>query len=413
MFRLLAKNLGTFLLALILAIGVWVAAVNAADPNEELSYPIPIKLEIVGQDSALLITNAYSEELQLTLRAPRSIWAQLVANEDSVQASLDLSGLGAGVYDLEPQIQIKIQPTRLISLAPTSVHITLEELITREIPVELDLNLETSVGYQAGTPRLSLSSVEITGAASMVESVDVVRASFTRTDAREKIDETLTLIALDEKNQLVRGVSLSTEDVQLIIPISQQGGYRDMAVKVIVEGQVASFYRLTNISVFPLVITVYSSDTKAVNDLPGIVETEPLDIEGASEDISSRLKLVLPENVSVVGDQSVLVKVGVEAILGSLTVSDKSLEVINLAPSLAAELSSLTVDIIVSGPLPALDMLKPEDLRVIVDLEGLGAGEHQLMPIVQILNDAISVESILPESIKIIIFVAPLSTPSP
>ena len=413
MFRWIGKNISTFFLALLLAIGVWAAAVNASDPNEELTYPKPVPVEVVGQGTDLLITNAYSEQITLTLRAPHSIWNQLTANRDKIHAILDLSGLDAGEYSLEPQIQIGIQPTRIISLTPASINITLEKLITREIPIQLDLNLETSTGYQAGTPTLSLENAMISGAKSLVDRVTAVRVSFHQKEAREDIQETLSLEAIDENNQVLRGVDINPAEVLLEIPISQQGGYRDMAVKVGVTGQVANLYRLTNVSVFPPVITVYSADTQLINGLPGVVETEALDINGISEDISARLKLILPENVSIVGDQSVLVQVSVKAILGSLTISEKDLEIINLDPALFAELSPLTVDVIVSGPLPALDTLSADDLRVIVDVEGLTAGEYQLTPIVEILNNEIKVESLLPESIKIIISETPFSTPTP
>ena len=82
---------------------------------------------------------------------------------------------------------------------------------------------------------------------------------------------------------------------------------------------------------------------------------------------------------------------------------DAALEIINLDPNLSAQLSSLTVDVIVSGPLPALDALSLTDLRVFVDVAGLGLGTHQLTPSVEILNDDIQVESLLPESIEVII----------
>jgi hypothetical protein len=38
--RLLAKNIRTFLLALVLGLSVWVSAVSAADPNE-VHHPTP------------------------------------------------------------------------------------------------------------------------------------------------------------------------------------------------------------------------------------------------------------------------------------------------------------------------------------------------------------------------------------
>ena len=412
MFRWLGKNISTFILALVLAIGVWIAAVNASDPDVEKDYPTPTLLEIVGQDTALVITNNYTEQITLNLRAPQSIWAQLTANDENIHAILDLSGLEPGEYSLTPQIQIGIQPTRIISFTPPSIEITLEELVTQTFPINLSHNLETSLGYQAGSARLSADEVQISGPKSLVDRVDTVQASLTKSDVREDISESLTIEALDVEGKLVRGIDLSLDSVEIFIPVSQEGGYRDMAVKVVIEGQVADLHRLTNITVFPLVVTVYSADTQLVNSLSGLLETEALDITSISEDVSARLKLNLPENVSLVGDQSVLVKVSVEAILSSLTISEKALEVINLDPALVAELSSLTVDVIISGPLPALDTLSTDDLRVILDVEGLGAGVHQLVPIVEVLDEDIQVETILPESIELTLSIAPLATPT-
>ena len=412
MFRWLSKNIGTFFLALILAIGAWAAAVIDSDPNEELLYPTPMQLEIVGQDPALLITNAYSENLQITLYAPRSILEKLVADKGSVNAILDLSGLEAGEYSLEPQIQIDIQPTQLISVSPSLLPIILEELITHSLPIEVNLTGSPSIGYQAGSPRFTSTIATVSGAKSLVEKVSTVRTSYNLDNPREDIEKSLLLEAVDQFGDPVRGINLSPETIQLNIPISQQGGYRDIAVKVTITGQVANLHRLTNISVFPPVITVYSDDTQLINDLPGIVETESLDISDISENISARLSLNLPENVSIIGDQSVLAEVSVEAILGSLAISNKPLELINLDPALVAELSSLTVDIIISGPLPTLGILGANDLRVVIDVEGLAAGDHQLIPFVEILNDTIKVESILPESIEITLSEAPLVTPT-
>ena len=52
-----------------------------------------------------------------------------------------------------------------------------------------------------------------------------------------------------------------------------------MAVKVVVQGQQAAGYRIENISVFPPVMTVFAEDPELVNELPGVVETQPLDLQ--------------------------------------------------------------------------------------------------------------------------------------
>jgi YbbR domain-containing protein len=85
-------------------------------------------------------------------------------------------------------------------------------------------------------------------------------------------------------------------------------------------------------------------------------------------------------------------------------------ELIGLDPRLEAQISPTTVDIILSGPLPLLDQLTTKDVRVFIDLTGLGIGTHQLDPQVEILIPEISVESINPTSIEVVI--TPPQTPT-
>ena len=80
MIRWLATNIRTFLWALAMALAVWVAAVAVADPDEVRQYPDPIPIEIVGQDPGLVITGDVPEEIELTLRAPSSVWQQMLAH---------------------------------------------------------------------------------------------------------------------------------------------------------------------------------------------------------------------------------------------------------------------------------------------------------------------------------------------
>ena len=132
-----------------------------------------------------------------------------------------------------------------------------------------------------------------------------------------------------------------------------------MVVKVVTVGQVSDGYRLTTISVFPPAVTVFASNPSLVDKLPGYVETSPVELTGVKDDVDVRVALNLPQGVSVVGDQTVNVVVGVSAIEGSISVTEVPVEVINLVPELSAQLSPTTVTIILSGPLPLLDSLKP------------------------------------------------------
>lgn len=406
-------NFRTFLWAFALALAVWVAAVTAADPDEVRAFPYPIKIQIVGQDSSLIVSGDMPQAVQVTLRAPRSVWDQLTTRADSVRAVLDLSGLGAGEHKLNLQIQVNVRPARIITVSPASLTLTLEPLVTRTLPLDLGLSGQPATGYQAGDTTLDPKEVIIAGPQSLVESVKRLRVLLNLDGVRESIDQSLTIQAFDQNNLPVIGITIHPETAQVKLPVAQQGGYRDMAVKVIVHGQVASGYRLDNISVFPPVVTVYSSDPAVVNALPGVVETQPLDLQDVNDNLTTRLQLNLPAGISVVGEQTVLIQAGVSPIESSLTLSGEKVEVIGLPAGLTTQISPATVDVILSGPLPLLDTLTRQDVRVTVDVSGLDPGTHQLSPKVEVLISNVRVESILPGTVEVILVANPTPTSRP
>jgi YbbR domain-containing protein len=413
MIRWLATNVRTFLWALAMALAVWVAAVTAADPDEVRQYPEPISVEVIGQDPGLVITGDVPRQIELTLRAPSSVWQELLANEDDIRAILDLSGLSAGEHTLDIQVQITTRPVRIISATPRTATVTLEPLASQSFSIELTLSGEPAIGYQAGDPVLDPEEVIISGPQSLVEQVTQVRAPLNLAGVRESIEQTVTVQPLNENNQIVSGLGLNPSEVTISLPISQQGGYRDLAVKVVVNGQVATGYRLANIVVFPPVVTVFSGDPGLVNSLPGVLETQPLDLENANDEITTRLAINLPEGVSLVGEQTVLVRVNVSPIQGSLTLSNQTIEVDGLPNGWYAQVAPDNVDIILSGPLPLLDTLSPQDVRAVIDVTDLTEGTHQLTPDVEILVSDIVVESILPGTVEVVLSTTPFGTPTP
>lgn len=413
--RRFAANVRTFLLALILGISVWVSAITSADPDEVRMYPDAIPLEIIGNDPSLITTSDIPSNVEVTLRAPRSVWEQLTAQEDSVQATLDLSGLSAGEHRVEIQVRVLVRPYQIVLKNPETVIVKLEPNATRTLSLERSLRGIPAIGYQAGDVTLDPTEVVISGPESIVNQATRARVFVNLDGARENIQQSNVIQIVDENNTILKGLIITPETVKVNVPVSQQGGFRDVAVKVVVQGQIAAGYRLENISVFPPVVTVFASDPELVNSLPGVVETQPLDLQDAEENITTRLALNLPENVTLVGAQTVQVTVGISPIQTSLTLLNQKIEVIGLSEGLMAQVLPQTVDVILSGPVPVLDALTPQDVIVTVDLAGLKPGTYQLMPKVDVLVDNVLVESILPGTIEVVLSIpgTPTITPFP
>jgi len=408
--RWFAINIRTFLLALLLALAVWVSAVTSADPDEVRTLS-GIPLEVVGQSPSLINTSEIPTSVDVTLRAPRSVWEQLSAQENAVQATLDLSGYGSGEYTLDVQIRILVGPVQIVLSNPTTVTVILEPLATRTLPLDISLSGEPAIGYQSGDVTLEPDSITISGPESVIKQVARARVAVSVAGVRESIDQSIGVQIVDAKNNPVNGISISPESVHVTIPISQQGGFRDVAVKVIVQGQVASGYRLESITVFPPVVTVFSADPEAVNALPGVVETQPLDLQDAKENISTRLALNLPANVTVAGAQTVQVSVVISPIQTSITLLNQPINIIGLPEGMSVEVLPETIDVIISGPLPALDALTPQDVIITIDVTGLAPGTYQITPKVEVLIDGVLVESILPGAVEVTITITGTPTP--
>jgi YbbR domain-containing protein len=408
----LGQNFRIFLLAFGLAIVVWVSAVSAADPNVTQVYPHAVPLEIVGQDPGLIMLGDTPKDVQVTLKAPQSVWDKLVSDPSLIRAVLDLSTLSAGEHTASIQMQIAERPVQIITTSPSTVTFKLEPLATRTMPVRTVVNGEPAVGYKMGDPITNPGSVVISGPKPLVDQANEVRTAVNANNAREAIDSVVPVVVLGADSRPISGLSLNPDAVHVTVPVAQQGGYRDLAVKVDVTGQVASGYHLTSISVYPPVVTVFAADPTVVNALPGYAETSPLDLQGAKDNIETRLALILPAGVSVVGDSSVLVQAGISAIQSSITLRDQNVEIIGLDPGLLAQVSPKSVDIILSGPLPVLEGLRASDVHVVLDLTGLAAGTHQLTPGVNLPSGDITVESIIPATLEVVL--APLAaTPTP
>ncbi|HEY3473096.1 MAG TPA: CdaR family protein, partial [Anaerolineales bacterium] len=329
--RLFLKNLRTFLLALALGLSVWVSAVSAANPNEVRAYPRPIELELFGLDPSLVLINEIPPTVTVTLRAPRSVWEYLIGQDDAIRATLDLSGLSAGSHSRPVKLAVGARPYQVVFLNPSEVAVELESIASQTFPLVLSLSGQPATGYQAGDATMEINEVAISGPESIVEQAARARVTVNLDNVRESIDELLPIQLVNSENEALEGLTINPESVRVSIPISQQSGSRDVAVKVVVQGQQAAGYRIENISVFPPVVTVFADDPELVNALPGVVETIPLDLQDRSEDISTRLPLNLPETITIIGTKTVQVQVSISPIETSLTLPNQPINIIGLS----------------------------------------------------------------------------------
>jgi len=399
--RWLGSNLTSLILSLLLALVVWISAVTSTNPNTEAEFVLP--LEVVQLASDIAIVDELPDSVTVKVLAPESIIQQL-EETNPLTAYINLSDVSAGTYRFPVEIDIpdQVKPIRVVEKNPSQLELRLSNLISKDLPITIQVVGEPAIGYQTSGLSWDGDDVTITGQESRVQDVVSIVGVLDITDATGNISRTVNLEGRDANNAVVPGLTIEPGTVTVNQGISLQGGYRNVAVNVTTIGSVEPGYRFTSITPAPPTVMVFSEDSQLVESLPGYVNTKPLDLTGVDDYLETILELDLPEGITVVGDPTVLVQVNVTALETSLVIS-REIEVIGLLPGLSAEVSPLQVTVRVAGPVPVLENLTLRDIRVVVDLTDLEVGTYTLTPTVGILPADVVFEDLSPSTVEVVI----------
>ncbi len=397
--RKFLQSLSLFGLATVLATVVWITAANEENPIVEQVYPQPIMIEMKLLTKDMVISRTNINDVAVLIRAPSQTWSALRQNQINISA--DLNGLPPGSHVVPLKAIVNIPNVEILSVSPSEISISLERIVTRTVPITVNVQGEPAVGYIANTPLISAENIIVTGSESDISQLDTIKLNISISQEKSNINRTFTFSQIGVLETIIDNLILQPKSTTVTIPIRQMGGYRDVAVRALLEGKPEPGYRITNITTSPPTITVFSSDPDQLTALPGFVETEPLDISSASQDVDARLTMALPEGVTAVSEQSIVVLVSIEAVETSQRIR-QNVTVTGLGPNLSAQISPDSVDVIMSGPLPVLDSLTRENVKVMLDLLHLAPGSYDVEPSIIVSGpDVIKTDTILPAFIRV------------
>jgi YbbR domain-containing protein len=398
MLRWVLDQFGLFVTAFAFAVIVWAVATSEQNPEREAIFAEAVPLEVVSP-SSLVVSQMSVETVRVRVRAPQTSWDEL--QRGKFHALVDLRSYSVGRYDAPINVSVDDTRATVLSVEPSTLSVTIEPAKSRFIDAHVQVLDDAPLGYTFKPPTLSQTQVTVSGPASLVDQVAEVVADVFIRGARAQIERDAALVARDSQGKEIKGVSLSPTNVVVKITVEQRVGFKDVSIKTVLRGNVASGYWVSNIVVTPSTATVVGN-ADALANVSGFVETVPIDINGATADIGSRPNLMLPDGVSVLNNESINVRISVTPILSGQTVRRK-VTLLGLRTGLAATISPESVDVIISGPLTNLQTIPPEAAVVVLDASGLGPGIYPLKPRVLGVNDPLKVQSLVPDIIQLII----------
>ncbi len=403
--RSLLGYAGNILLAIVLAVLVWVVAERQANPSSEKTFPDPIPITLRNLPAGMMMYDASTDEVRVTVNTPDIVWNEIDPRQ--VVAWIDLSGQVSGTLDLPVHVSVPNLAAPVARVEPAFVRLKMEPLAEAQLPVSINVSGEPALGFAARPIETLPATVTVHGPASFVKMMAVASGQLSIQDARNTISQTVALIPRDRDGQSVPYVSLNPSSTLAVVRLQPLGGFRDLAVKIDLRGNVAPGYLTTNVSVNPQVVTVFGSSA-ALEALPGYISTEPVSVTNATEDISNRVRLMLPPGISYLGDPTVQVELKIKAIESSLT-TFAPVSPQGLSPDLSARFSPETLDVILSGPIATLNTLQSGDVKAFANLFNLTEGTYPITPTVSV-PSGINVVSVLPSTVQVTI--GPYVTPT-
>jgi YbbR domain-containing protein len=256
--------------------------------------------------------------VRLRLRAPRNSWQDLTVSD--FRATLDLTNLGPGQHDVAVQVKSLDPQVGILDVQRPQLRVTLDTLSAKEVPVEVEIMDTSAFGYDAQPAVYRPVTVTVSGPASQVQQVVRARTEIFLRGAKNQVERMEEVTPVNTQGEAVTRVTTEPAQVQVVVPVEQWPGRKEVAVRVKLQGGPADGYRLSSVKVDPSTV-VLQGNTEVLAGVPGYVETEPLTLDGATADVRLRLALLLPDGVTSFDGDTVVATAGITPIEGGVTIS--------------------------------------------------------------------------------------------
>ena len=333
---------------------------------------------IVMDDLETLISG-----VKMTVEVTQSNYSRVSGT--SYNPHLDLTDVtGEG----ENEIPISFSSTLygpVISCEPSSVTVNVERYITRRVPVVLEKTGEIE-GYFLDSAKTDPTMVSVSGPQSLVSRVARAVAKF---DASQLSGERMSdrasvqIVLQDSAGEAIESELIETTNESVltdtVVVETELVPMKDVPLQVdsLVKGEPAEGYELTGVEAAVQSLSVAAQQD--VLDAMTVLTTEqPLSIEGATADVSGYVRLSRPTGIENTVPYDVAVTAYIQEKTVERTLSQVKVEIDGLDDTLSASLSRARQTVQLTGGYHFINGLTQEDVRLFVDVNGLGEGTHEV-----------------------------------
>ena len=408
-------NLSRFVLATVLAVFVWAYVSLTVYPEQTNTFE-GIHLDIrQPQNTELIVREVQnSEPFTVSISGPRDKLTGITSS--SLRPYVDLSRLDRPTTD-QFRVELKVPDGVRYSIKPERVEIQVEQKKVETIKVTVQTIGEVSADYSISNVKVNPEYIEINGPASQVSQVEkaVARVDISNRNISlvARISNVQLLGANDQELKLEQ-VQIKPESVTVDVRVNPNFNNRDVAIRVTTKGEPALGYVVGSSTLEPQFVTVYGEPT-VISQL-NFIETEPVDVSGASNNITTEVALKQPRDVLITQENKKAKVTIVILPLDFSTTLEYAVQQTGIGAGLRWESQPARVTITLSGPYRVFQELqrnqfKLEEVRVEIDLNGKGPGTYNNLPLK--ISAPAGLQVLNPPNVTVRVVAIPTPTPLP
>lgn len=375
-FRSLRQNSGLAALSVVLAFGVWIVVTDAENPEttrvlDDVDIPVePIEVP---------------EDIAVETIEPQTIRVRVRVEEDELDtftpadfaATVNLQGFPIGEHTQPVTVRALVDRggLRVEEVIPPEVTVTLVDLASAEVGVDINVQGELPPEFRSGQPVPERETVSVEGAPSRVSQVVRATGTIDIGGRTESVTQSIRLEPRDERGQLVTNVVVNPATVEVTVDIEQEVFSKPVVVSPVIVGEPADGYVVTSITTNPVTVTISGSEERILDETS--IDTEEIDIGGEASGVVETVALVAPVDINVVGVSQVTVLIEITPLGDSSITRDVGVQAENVPAGLSVSGVLPNVAVTLSGPVASLLAIEDDGVTATVDLSGLGVGSHQ------------------------------------
>lgn len=285
----LKRNWPAKLLSLLAAIVMWFFIMRDQNPVMEVTYTIPVQVQ--NLNSGYIIEDA-PDVVRVVLAGPRDTIMSM--KSDNLRAYIDAAGVKPG----QNNVTINFTPPagmNLVEVKPDTITINVDEYAEKTIPVEIVPIGKFSDDIALKSVTIVPKEVTVSGRKQQVNAVNKVVMKVNVAGQTKNFSAVSTLEAWDTAGNVL-DVHINPNQGQAQYELNLLRKEKAVPITVPTVGTVAEGYEVKSTSATPTQLTV--TGREEMIDSVTEIQTEPIDVSGATETVQGNYNLVLPNGVN-------------------------------------------------------------------------------------------------------------------